>query len=248
MSWVLAVFQKPSIQHQSVEIPIPIESLEGVEDHDASPTPRPWHITMASIALVLVPVFFQAPLVRAFPWVSLMLTLGWLGGAIALIQRKSTLEWGDLLLGFTWTWLAGSIYWGWLRWEPFLHLPIEAIGLPFALWGIRYQQHKIGHWFYIGSLLGTAITDLYFYLVNLIPYWRQVMQVSPAEAQLILHQALLPMRTSWGYGCAVSLVGMLLVAGCIPLQSKRLHWRAFSGAVLSTLLVDGLFWVAAAIS
>ena len=202
----------------------------------------------ASIFLVSVPVFFQAPLVRTFPWISLLLTIGWLLLATSLRKRHDTEHWGDLLTGFTWTWLAGSIYWGWLRWEPLLHLPIEAIGLPFAVWGLRHQRGKIGHWFYIGSLLGTAITDAYFYLVRLIPYWRQIMQVPPERVQGILHQALSPMQTTWGYGCAIGLVSILLFIGCIPLRSRQLHWRAFSGAVLSTLLVDGLFWIAAAVA
>ena len=202
----------------------------------------------ASFFLVSVPVFFQAPLVRAFPLASLLLTGGWFWGATFLNKKEDTADWGDLLLGFTWTWLAGSIYWGWFRGEPYLHLPIESIGLPFAIWGLRRQLGKIGHWFYIGSLLGTAITDLYFYLVRLIPYWRQIMQGTPDQAPEILHHALLHMQTFWGYGCAGALVGILLLLGCIPLRSEQLHWRAFGGAVLSTLLVDGLFWIAATLA
>lgn len=202
----------------------------------------------AAFLLVSVPVFFQAPLVRTFPVASLMLTGGWLAWAHTLSQKEQTSHWGDLLFGFTWTWLAGTIYWGWFRTEPYLHLPIESIGLPFAIWGLSQHRRKIGHWFYIGSLLGTAITDVYFYLVHLIPYWRQIMQVSPSQTPAILHQALIQMQTVWGYGCAVVLVGILLLLGCIPLISQKLHWRAFGGAVLSTLLVDGLFWLAAALA
>lgn len=202
----------------------------------------------ASFFLVSVPVFFQAPLVRSFPLVSLALTGGWFAIAKILSEKEDSAHWGDLLMGFTWTWLAGTIYWGWFRSEPYLHLPIESIGLPFALWGLRQQRGKIGHWFYIGSLLGTAITDVYFYLVRLIPYWRQIMAVAPEQAPSVLHQALVPMQTSWGYGCAAALVGILLLLGCFPLRSPQLHWRAFGGAVLSTLLVDGLFWIAATIA
>lgn len=209
---------------------------------------RPQLMVVASFLLVSVPVFFQAPLVRTLPIVSLVMSGGWFAWAVILSKKDNTAHWGDLLLGFTWTWLAGSIYWGWFRAEPYLHLPIESIGLPFALWGLRQQRGKIGHWFYIGSLLGTAITDIYFYLVHLIPYWRQIMQGSPAQAPDILHQALLSMQTFWGYGCAGALVGILLVLGCLPLVSGQLHWRAFGGAVLSTLLVDGLFWIAATLA
>lgn len=202
----------------------------------------------ASSLLISVPVFFQAPLVRTFPLASLVLTGGWLACATKLNENERTAPWGDLLVGFAWTWLAGSIYWGWFRGQPYWHLPIEAIGLPFALWGLKHQKGKIGHCFYIGSLLGTAITDLYFYLVHLIPHWRQIMRGSPDQAADVVHEALAQMQTSWGYGCAGALVGILLLLGCVSLISTQLHWRAFGGAVLSTLLVDGLFWIAATLA
>ncbi|MGB3639093.1 MAG: DUF3120 domain-containing protein, partial [Rivularia sp. (in: cyanobacteria)] len=38
---------------------------------------------------------------------------------------------------------------------------------------------------------------------------------------------------------------VLLSFGIIPLKYKQLHWYAFSGAVLSTILVDSLFLIAA---
>jgi hypothetical protein len=41
------------------------------------------------------------------------------------------------------------------------------------------------------------------------------------------------------------LVAALLSVGIWPLRHRQLHWWAFGGAVLSTLLVDGLFWIAA---
>src|SRR6476469_6893616 len=151
-----------------------------------------WAMLVAAVFLVSVPVFVQAPLVRWFPELSLLLTGGWLGLSLILMARDRTQLWGDLLFGFTWSWLAGSIYWGWFRWEPLLHLPIEAIGLPVAIWCLVRQWGKVGNFFYLGSLFGTVVTDLYFYIVDLIP-----------------------------------------------------HWWAFGGAVLSTILVDGLFWLVA---
>jgi drug/metabolite transporter (DMT)-like permease len=44
----------------------------------------------------------------------------------------------------------------------------------------------------------------------------------------------------------------LMVTGLLPFawrevrhgQLQQLHWWAFMGAVLSTLIVDGLFWIA----
>lgn len=170
----------------------------------------------------------------------------WVWLSFALMSRTSTQLWGDLLLGFSWSWLAGSIYWGWLRWEPFLHLPVEAIALPFALWCLSRNWGKVGNYFYLGSLLGTALTDMYFYLVDLIPHWRQIMQVEPALALPIFQSALLQVQTPWGQGWALILTLVLLSVGIFPLRYRQLHWYAFSGAVLSTILVDCLFWLAAA--
>ncbi|WP_228035619.1 DUF3120 domain-containing protein [Oculatella sp. LEGE 06141] len=204
-----------------------------------------WVIFLAAVFLVSVPVFFEAPLVRLFPGLSLALTGGWLGLSLFLGSRPATQRWGDLLFGFTWTWMAGSIYWGWFRWEPLLHLPIEAIGLPLVVVGFAKGWGKLGHWFYLGSLFGTAMTDLYFYLVDLIPHWRRLMLVEPNLTQPIFQSAVAQMQTPSGMSWAIVLVVILLTVGSVPLLSRQLHWWAFGGAVLSTLLVDGLFWLVA---
>jgi hypothetical protein len=210
----------------------------------------------ASAFLVAVPVFIQAPLVRVVPAVSLALTLVWLWLGSRWLKEPKLSLWGDLIIGFSWTWLAGAIYWGWFRWNPYIHLPIEAVGLPIVLGlmlsGYRARQKspgkssaEIGNYFYIGSLLGTAITDLYFYCVGLIPYWRLLMISPPSEAGAILHRALLRMETYQGVGCAIVLLSLLIMLGTIPMRSPSAHWWAFSGAVLSTILVDSLFFIAA---
>lgn len=206
-----------------------------------------WLVFAAAAFLVSVPVFVQAPLVRSFPWLSLISTGVWVGLSVRLRQHPKLSLWGDLLLGFSWTWLAGSIYWGWLRWEPLIHLPIEAIGLPVAIISLLKGQNKVGNWFYLGSLFGTVMTDIYFYLVDLIPYWRQLMQVEPNLAPTILRAAVSQVQTPWGVGSAIGLIAVLLAVGIAPLRSTQLHWWAFGGAVLSTLLVDGLFWLGAAV-
>lgn len=190
-------------------------------------------------------MFIQAPLVRFLPWASLAFTPVLLVLATHLLARPKTQIWGDLFLGFTWTWLSGSIYWGWLRWEPFLHLPVEAIGLPFAVWGIYQQKGKIGNFFYLGSLFGTAVTDLYFYLTGLIPYWRSLMRVEEDLARSIFQQAIVQISTPWGVAWAITLALLLVVVGILPLYSRQSYWWAFSGAVVSTILVDSLFWLAA---
>lgn len=204
-----------------------------------------WRVFSAASFLVSVPVFFQAPIVRLFPEVSLFLTLFWLILGWWLYKRPQTNWWGDIILGFSWSWLAGSIYWGWLRWQPLIHIPVEAIGVPFAVWCLWRGWGKIGNYFYLGSLLGTAITDLYFYLTNLIPYWRKLMEVEPTLASPIFKSALAQIQTLWGISWAIVLVNLLLAISLWSLQKKHLHWWAFGGAVLSTLVVDSLFWIAA---
>ncbi|MDY7014237.1 MAG: DUF3120 domain-containing protein [Cyanobacteriota bacterium] len=209
---------------------------------------RLWQSFGAAAFLVSVPVFLQAPLVRQFPTITLLLSGLWAAIALTLCQRPQTELWGDLLWGFTWSWLAGAIYWGWLRWEPLVHLPIESIGVPFALWGLRRNWRTVGHLFYLGSLLGTAATDLYFYLTGLIPYWRQVMTVDSAIAPLAFQGAIAHIQTPWGVGCAIGLGSVLLAVGLRSLQNQQAGWWAFGGAVLSTMVVDGLFGLAVSVA
>lgn len=205
-----------------------------------------WLVFTAAVFLVSVPVFIEAPLVRTLPWLSLGLTAGWVWLSLSLMSHSATYTWGNILYGFSWSWLAGGIYWGWLRWEPLWHLPVESIGLPFVLWLLLTKKGgKIGNWFYLGSLLGTVITDIYFYIVDLMPYWRQIMIVEPDSIGPILHQALLQVQTPWGEAWAVILGLILLTVGIFPLRTGKLHWYAFSGAVVSTILVDSLFLLAA---
>jgi Protein of unknown function (DUF3120) len=208
---------------------------------------KAWRVFFTASFLVSVPVFFQAPIVRLFPELSLVLTIAWVGLGWYLYQRPQSRWWGDIILGFSWSWLAGSIYWGWLRAEPLIHMPIEAIGLPFALGCIWRGWGKIGNFFYLGSLLGTAITDLYFYIVDVIPYWRELMTVdmNPALASPIFKAALGQVQTVWGISWAIVLVNILLGVSWWALRKTELHWWAFAGAVLSTILVDSLFWIVA---
>ena len=201
---------------------------------------------IAAVFLVSVPVFIEAPLVRFMPWLSLLLTGVWLLLGFGLRKKPSTFIWGDLLIGFSWSWLAGSIYWGWFRWEPLLHLPIESMGLPFILWGLQRGWGMVGGYFYLGSLLGTAVTDGYFYLTGLIPYWRELMRAEPTMISPILQKALVEVETPWGISCAIVLTICLFALGLGCIQNRQTHWWTFSGAVLGTILVDSLFGITAA--
>ncbi len=209
-----------------------------------------WLVFTVAMFLVSGPVFIEAPLVRYLPWLSLALSplLFW-GGRRLLATPPHGLT-GDLLLGFAWTWVSGSIYWGWFRWEPLVHLPIEAIGLPFALWCIARNWGKVGNFFYLGSLLGTALTDIYFYLTDLMPYWRSVMRVETQDlAAQILRHAWVQINNPWGLTWASLLAALLMGISLMTiLGTRQVHWWAFGGAVLGTIFVDGLFAIAALIS
>ena len=207
---------------------------------------RSIQVLLAALALVTLPVFVQAPLVRYFPWVTLGLTLAWLGLGTYLANRQGAEIWGDLLIGFGWIWLTGSIYWGWFRWEPVAHLPIEALGLPIALGCLYLGVGRVGSYFFLGSLLGTAITDLYINWMGLFPAWRQLMVADTELAPVILQATAAGLQTDVAAGRAVVLATFLLVATIISLAtSRQLAWWAFGGALLSTLVVDGLFFIGA---
>lgn len=199
----------------------------------------------ASAFLVSIPVFFQAPLVRIFPWLSLILTLVWFQLSFSLKRQPQTYLWGDILWGFSWSWLCGSIYWGWLRHNPAIHIPIEAIGLPFALWCIWKGWGLVGNYFYLGSLIGTAITDLYFYIAGLIPYWQEIMVSDPTLVKPLLQGAIAQVQTVWGISWAVLLANLLLAISLYALIKKDAHHIAFAGAVLATIVTDALFLVVA---
>lgn len=162
-----------------------------------------------------------------------------------MLRQPALRFWGDLTIGFSWTWLAGSIYWGWLRQNPYVHLPIEAIGLPVVLILLSQSRLKVGSYFYLGSLLGTIITDLYFYWVDLIPYWQQVTLVEPAAVGGVLQAALQHIQNPIAAIRALWLLSFLIAIGLLGIRSPNAHWWAFSGAVLSTILVDALFLAAA---
>lgn len=203
----------------------------------------------AALGLVILPVFVQAPLVRYFPWVSLAMTLLWLGLGAWMMRQPRWHLWGDLIVGFGWIWLTGSLYWGWFRWEPVVHLPIEALGLPIALVCLCQGWGRVGSYFFLGSLLGTAVTDLYINWMHLFPSWRQLMLTSPDLAPQVLRMASASLESDVAACRAIVLVLFLLVATAIALiTSRQLAWWAFGGAVFSTLVVDGLFFLTAALA
>ncbi len=203
--------------------------------------------TVAFIAgafLVSVPVFFQAPLVRFAPALSLVLTLFWMLSSIYLLKRKQEL-WGSLLFGFTLSWWCGTLYWGWLRTNPYLHLPVEALGVPIALMALAFPRLRVGSLFFLGSFIGTALTDVYIFGAGLADWWIQMMQNEQGNIAPIMEGALGQMNTPLSFAWAGVIVASLLVIGLLGLRSDKPQWWAFSGAVLNTLVVNGLFLIGA---
>ena len=70
--------------------------------------------------LVVLPVFLQAPWVRINPLSACLFTVVLLGGgiALALIGKRGWVSVGELLVGVSGSWLAGCLFWGWLRAQP----------------------------------------------------------------------------------------------------------------------------------
>lgn len=228
-------------RHQPVK---PVLLLDRLAAAPLALQPSRWQVFAVSVFLVSVPVFFQAPLVRVAPAVSLLATLGWLGFSLWLWSRTRFQVWGDLLFGFTLSWWAGSLYWGWLRTDPMLHLPVEAIPVPIALAALAFGYFRVGSLFFLGSFLGTCITDFYCMAVGLMPWWERMMVAEESGVDLVrvLPAALAQMHTPLGAVMAAGTCLVLMAITAWAVRSRELHWWAFGGAVFSTLLVDGLFW------
>ena len=176
---------------------------------------------------------------------AVLLTTGILA---AQVGNTSWKEFGTLLVGFSGSWLAGTLFWGWLRMHPVLHIPVEAIALPLAVGGLN-SRWKLSCSFYLASLLGTAITDITMALTRVMSFWPEVVKASSSEAPQLLNEAATLVLQP------VSLLILLSSAGLIVWLAKQFwtqsarpseHQKAWSvaAAVLSTtLLIDALFLV-----
>ncbi len=207
--------------------------------------PSAWVLPAVAALLTLGPVFVQAPLVRLAPMASALCTAPLLLLALAWARHPDPdrQRLGALLVGFAGSWLGGTLFWGWCREHPVLHLPIEAFALPLALGGLR-TRWRIGAGFYLASLLGTALTDALIALTGLMPLWPPVVQASPDAAAVLLQQAARALLHP------ASLLALALTGGWIAQLAWRLHGgdtasRVAAATLASTLLVDGLFFGAA---
>ena len=200
--------------------------------------------------MVVLPVFLQAPWVRLHPFSATLFTVVLLCIGIGL-NRSSTgqrADLGALLVGFSGSWLAGCVFWGWLRAHPVLHLPVEAFALPLALGGLQ-GRWRLASAFYLSSLIGTACTDLAMASTGVMRFWPEVVTASLDDAPLLLHNAGLHLLQPVP---AFILIGSTLIllqlshrlSASDPFEA--LPTRSMAAVVLTTTLwVDGLFLLAA---
>lgn len=207
--------------------------------------PTPLTLPLVAVLLVALPVFVQAPLVRMAPMAASLCTLPLVALGVVL-ERHGRGEWqrlGPLLVGFSGSWLAGCLFWGWCRLHPVWHIPLEAFALPLAVAGLGGRWRLAGA-FYLASLLGTAVTDLAIAAAGLMPLWPQVLEAPLDQAPLLLHQAA---ETVLQPG-ALALVGAL---AALLVQISWLLWqqggiaRISAATLAATLAVDGVFLAAA---
>lgn len=200
--------------------------------------------------MVVLPVFLQAPWVRQSPFTATLFTGVILcsGIALNLSSSRRVSELGALLVGFSGSWLAGCIFWGWLRAHPVLHLPVEAFALPLAIGGLD-GRWKLASAFYLSSLLGTACTDLVMALTGVMRYWPGVVTAQFEDAPELLHQAGLHLLQPQPLFLLTAAAACLLQVGLILNKRDQVNpdpIRSMSSAVLiTTLWVDGLFLLAA---
>lgn len=202
-------------------------------------------LSLISGLLVTLPVFLQAPWVRLAPFSAAVFTVPLLALALLLSQQSNPRlsRAGQLLVGFSGSWLAGCLFWGWCRLHPIWHLPIEAFVLPLALTGLR-GPWKLACGFYLGSLLGTAATDAAMAASGVMSFWPQVLSASPADAPLLLQAAALQVLSPLPLLLVIGSAVMLLQA-CRWLWQRGEVGRVTSAALATTLAVDALFLLAA---
>ena len=195
-------------------------------------------------ALVVLPVFVQAPWVRAAPMAAALFTAVLLAAGI-LLERLEEPHWqerGALLVGFSGSWLGGALFWGWCRLHPAWHLPIEALALPLAVAGLGGRWRLAGT-FYLASLLGTAATDAAMLLSGVMELWPQVLSVPLHEAPALLQAAAMVVLHPLPLAVVGTSAGLLLgLAGWI--WRRGAAGRLAAVTIGTTLAVDGLFLAA----
>ncbi len=207
-----------------------------------------------SSAMVVLPVFLQAPWVRLHPFSACLFTAVILSSGILLVLfgNEKWAQAGSLLVGVSGSWLGGCLFWGWQREHPLLHLPIEAFALPIALGGLT-TKWRLGSGFYLACLLGTAATDLMVVLTGVMQKWPEVIQAPPGQSTQILNE------TAQQLMQPQSIAYLAIAAVLISFLANEMHkkanpelpssstWIVASAALSTTLWIDGLFLLTALI-
>ena len=202
-------------------------------------------LPLVAVLLVSVPVFLQAPLVRVAPFAAAMVTVPLMAVGVGL-ERFGRGPWqplGPLLVGFSGSWLAGCLFWGWFRLHPVCHLPLEAFVLPLAVAGLGGRWRLAGA-FYLASLAGTAATDAAIAATGLMDLWPQVLAAPLQEAPLLLHHAGETVLQLPNLALVAALAALLLQS-CWWLWGRGTSGRVAAATLATTLAVDGLFLAAA---
>ena len=191
----------------------------------------------------MLPVFLQAPWVRLHPFSATFFTAVLLTIGVVLEQtgQHQKAEIGQLLVGLSGSWLAGCLFWGWLRAHPVLHLPVEAFALPLALTGLR-TRWRLASAFYLASLLGTAVTDLLMALTGVMQAWPAVVMAPIDLAPRLLHQAGLQLLHPLPM-LLLALAGAMILRLGRRWTSKGSIWTMAGAVLVTTVWVDGLFLI-----
>ncbi|HGY5536047.1 MAG: DUF3120 domain-containing protein [Prochlorococcus sp.] len=205
--------------------------------------------------LVVLPVFLQAPWVRINPLSACLFTVVLLGGgiALALIGKRGWVSVGELLVGVSGSWLAGCLFWGWLRAQPCWHLPVESLVLPIALIGLS-SRWRVSSSFYLASLVGTACTDLMMVLTGVMNQWPAVVEAPLQQSPQLLHETAQQLLHPQPLLALISAAALIVFLAQVMQQRVRLAsqwrstWAVASSVLLTTVLIDGLFLFAALIN
>jgi hypothetical protein len=198
-------------------------------------------LPLAAALLVCLPVFVQAPWVRLSPHTAILFT-----SVLTAFGVRLRSPWGSLLVGFSGSWLASCMFWGWLRLHPLWHLPVEAFALPLAVAGLWGPWRRAGQ-FYLGALLGTACTDAATALCGLMPLWPKVLQAEPGQAaQLLAEAAARVLEPS--HLALVAAFTLAMLSAAAWLWRRGQGSRLVAATLLSTLVVDASFLILALFS
>ena len=202
-----------------------------------------------SSTMVILPVFVQAPWVHVFPFSAFLFSFAifFLGFYLLKFSTEKWSSLGSLLVGVSWSWLGGCLFWGWLRAHPLWHLPVESIALPIAV-SLLKTRWGIGASFYLASLLGTAFTDVMIVLTGVMKAWPQVVEASFSEASKILSFTAAQLLEPFSLlAIFIAALLIILIANWMNQKSKidslsSDAWLVSSSALTTTLWVDGLFF------